>query len=284
MLWLIQKMDNEKSFDELLSIMDRFNLNYQLVKALSFTEKIISPDIDLNGQDVEDIPSLEIDSNQNIFVCGSYSLAKIAKAKNWFPGAFINDNFNLESWKSGWGVDELLNGTALVSKIKDLNDIALNKFFARPLHDTKSFSGKVFSREEFLSWREKIIKTNADSLNQETEIVVAQLKKIYSETRLFVIDGKIVTGSLYKRGDKVIYDNLLNENLVEYAKEMIAKWQPDQAFVLDIAETSEGFKIIEVNNINSSGFYASDLFKFVDAIEGLDLKNNKNFTYHKIKI
>jgi hypothetical protein len=48
---------------------------------------------------------------------------------------------------------------------------------------------------------------------------------------------------------------------------MVDIWQPDDAFVLDIAETSEGFKIIEINCLNASGFYACEMDKVVIALE-----------------
>ena len=40
-----------------------------------------------------------------------------------------------------------------------------------------------------------------------------------------------------------------------------------RAFVLDIAETPEGFCIIEVNNINSAGVYAANVSQLVQEID-----------------
>lgn len=54
---------------------------------------------------------------------------------------------------------------------------------------------------------------------------------------------------------------------VVFAKAMLDIYQPAKAFVLDIAITLFGPKIIEVNNINSSGFYASNIEDIVVAIE-----------------
>jgi hypothetical protein len=39
--------------------------------------------------------------------------------------------------------------------------------------------------------------------------------------------------------------------------------------VLDIADTDEGPKVIEINAINSSGFYACDMGKYIDAINSM---------------
>jgi hypothetical protein len=55
---------------------------------------------------------------------------------------------------------------------------------------------------------------------------------------------------------------------------MVDLWQPARAFVIDIALTDDeddGWcKVIEVNNINSSGFYSIDMQKFVMAIEAME--------------
>jgi hypothetical protein len=107
------------------------------------------------------------------------------------------------------------------------------------------------------------------TLTNDTRVMIAPLQDIFCEYRLFVVDKKIVTGSLYKLRDQVIYNSLIDETVIEFANKMIEKWTPDRAFVLDVAVTSEGHKIVEVNNINSSGFYASDLAKFIMAIEDM---------------
>jgi len=47
---------------------------------------------------------------------------------------------------------------------------------------------------------------------------------------------------------------------------MVDMWQPADAFVLDIALTHNGYKVLEVNCLNSAGFYAADVSKLVQAI------------------
>lgn len=71
-------------------------------------------------------------------------------------------------------------------------------------------------------WRRDAAKSHP----QEMEVIVSPLKEIYREYRLFVVKGKVVTGSVYKVGGRLNF-----------------------------------------NNINSSGFYACDVAKYVDAIQ-----------------
>ena len=56
----------------------------------------------------------------------------------------------------------------------------------------------------------------------------------------------------------------VKQEIVEYAQRMVDVWQPAKAFVIDVAETNEGLKVIEINNINSAGFYEADVVLLLD--------------------
>ena len=87
---------------------------------------------------------------------------------------------------------------------------------------------------------------------------------------MFVVGGNVVTGSLYKQGNVVRSEELVDRDVLYYTARMAHRWEPAEAFVIDIAKTSDGFKVIEINNINSAGFYAADCQKIVAAIEDLE--------------
>jgi glutathione synthase/RimK-type ligase-like ATP-grasp enzyme len=111
-------------------------------------------------------------------------------------------------------------------------------------------------------------------LNGDTLIMMSSTKKILAEYRMFIVDGKIVSGSVYKQGTMGIsHLNKLNavlspdESVISITQRMIDKWQPAEAFVIDIAKTDDGLKVIEINNFNSSGFYSCDVYKIINSIE-----------------
>lgn len=272
MFWIIQSnLEKEKPIKELIRLLEVMDIPHMKVKPLPFSRAFTYAETELVGQDINSIKEPVVDTEQNIMVCGSYTLAKIAKDRGWTPGAFLNDNFEYNVCIENWGKKNMLNGDAITASIKDIViPETLNRFFARPLEDTKSFAGNVFSKEEFTSWIDKINSiVGYSTVTPETPIMIAPIQEIYSEYRLFVVDKKIITGSLYKLGDKVVYNSLLDDNALAFGNEMIQQWQPDRAFVLDVAITPKGYKIIEINNINSSGFYSADLTKFIVAIEDM---------------
>ena len=120
-----------------------------------------------------------------------------------------------------------------------------------------------------LWWAQQAINANGPVLNSSTKIVVASTRSILAEYRLFVVDGNVVTSSLYKLGERVLSDKYTPENVLCFARGCIERWVPDRAFVLDIAETPDGLCIIEVNNINSSGVYAAELSRLIQALDGM---------------
>ena len=272
MHWLLQRNALSREldlFETITGTLDRGGVPWTAVRALSFTDKIVDADEDVNGKELEDIPEIAIDVQGPIVVYGSYTLALIAATRGWTPGSFVNDNFTHEAWVHGWGAERLLNGDAVVCRLDEIESALRGRenVFLRPLEDTKSFSGMVQGHDEALWWAESVIKAKSAQLHSATEIVVASTRSILAEYRLFVVDGRVVTSSLYKMGQRIISDPYTPQGVLDFAERCIELWVPDRAFVLDIAETPEGFCIIEVNNINSAGVYAANVSRLVQEID-----------------
>lgn len=274
MFWLVQNnLKRDDGIENVIQYLKDSNKQFKLVKAIPFTDIVINGDLSYSDvSDKEDYSSyLTIPDVKNIVTIGFYSLARSAIKRGWTPGAFINDNYEFSKWKEGWGTENLLNGNAIEAKIKDIViPKEMTKVFARPSEDTKYFAGQVFERDNFCFWLEEVKKiSDPETLSPNTSIIVSNVVDIDCEFRLFVIDGKIITGSLYKTKNQVIYSPYIDKEALDYAKEMLKIWQPDRAFVLDIALTPKGPKIIEINNINSSGFYASDIPKIIESVDAM---------------
>ena len=90
---------------------------------------------------------------------------------------------------------------------------------------------------------------------------------IFSEYRFWIVHGDIICASLYKRGSKVMYSDQVDECYFDYVRDRISTWQPHAAFVIDVCDTPDGIKIVEINTLNSCGFYAADIPKLVMALE-----------------
>lgn len=272
MLWLIQgNLDKNDGLKRMTEILSAKEIPFKLVKSIPFSNIVVDIDVDINQYEENNIPKIQI-NDKNCVVFGSYSLALFAKENNFNPGGFINENYEYSKWLEGWGKDLLLNGDFIQAKVKDINNKIPSdwkKVFSRPTEDTKSFAGQVLDVDNFKYWINNVSKNTDRFLDSETDIIISNFKEIQSEYRLFVVKNKIVTGSMYKLKDTVVTSEFIPNEVIDFAYKAINKWNPDIAYVLDIAVTNEGLKIIEINNINSSGFYKSDIEKIVIAINNL---------------
>lgn len=271
LLWIIQDgFYNDANHMGFIEALKRMDCDYIIV---SFT---------LNPETLNFVESnLDWDKNhlKHLYrpVCfiGGYSLARMAKKYGWNPGTFANDNFNYQAWVAGYGEENLLNSNLQITTIKNSPDeYPYDAFFARPLEDTKAFTGRPFTVEEFTEFKRKILSKELayQTLHPDTEIMISPLVEIYSETRFFVVDKRIVAHSFYKRGGQPFFSDNIEPFIKDYAIEMVKKWQPSEAFVIDIADTENGLKIVELNGFNSAGIYESNPFAIIDAIEQLMVK------------
>lgn len=256
MHWIIQNnIFKESAWDEFVATLNRFGIPYSEHKVVPFVGEL-HPDPEISG---------------NVICMGSYSMRHIAKKKGWYPGVFDLQEFNFMQQREKWG-EHMLNCTSVVVPFKDARWQPGEERFLRPIDDSKYFSGGLYEYDEFAEWQKNVCILKLDygnSLTPETLIQVEKPRKIYTEYRCWVVKGRIVTMSLYKRGSQVVYENWdgRDDGIQAYAQDRVNEWQPAEAFVIDVCETPDGFKIVEINTINSCGFYAANIPVLVDALQ-----------------
>jgi len=254
MHWLLQNnIFNESKFVELKETLDRFGIPNSEHKVIPFIGEI-EPDFD--------------SPDGNVICWGSYSMRHLAKTKQWSPGVFdlFDQDFNQQL--AHWG-QRMLNHDSQVMEFQNVV-FTEDQHFIRPIDDSKYFAGGVFDRYEFEDWQKKVCNLNEDygnSLRPTTLVQLVNLKQIYREVRYWIVRGEIVTSSVYKIGSRVTYYPNIDETLDHYVRDCIGIWQPADAFVIDVCETPDGPRIVEINTITASGFYAADIPKLVNAFE-----------------
>jgi hypothetical protein len=255
MFWVLQKnLYNEVAFEELLSQLQKQETPFEIVNIIPFAHTMI-PDINVTGP---------------VYVCGATTMGEIAKTKGWIPG-YIDENLDYRLFVKHYG-NYLVNANCEVAKFSEVKK-KWDTFFIRPITDRKQFGGLVMNWEHFTTWQKKVIELNGESshttLKGDDLIITAPVTKIYTEYRFFVVNGEVITGSQYKVGTRVVYTNQFDERVTDFAKKMVNIWQPNKAFALDIAEIEDGLRVLEINSLNSAGFYACDMGKFVNAVNKL---------------
>ena len=139
--------------------------------------------------------------------------------------------------------------------------------FIRPDSNRKTFTGNLVEKER---WKKNIELTGFYEVRPEELCVSAPPVNIVKEWRFFVSKGKIITGSLYREGQRTVR-NPASEKDTQSAKELLdycseQEYNPDQIWVMDMWETKAGRRcMLEVGSFSASGIYACNTDKFVEA-------------------
>lgn len=257
MHWVLSNnLKSDSAFPTLLEQLERQGTSYTLIGMVPFSGEVVSVD---GEQKLEDLTG-------PVFGCGKGSMKHAARRYGWSPG-YIEAAEYTDCLKH-YGL-QMLNDDAVVGKLSAVVPTE-QRFFVRPNADNKSFNGQIMNRDEFLDWqRTMVAMEDSSTITKDDIIILAPLKEIYAEYRFYVVNGKVITGSLYKSRDTVVYVECIDQAVIDYAQAVVRMYAPSIAFVIDIADTPEGFRVLETNSISSSGFYAIDVGKFVAAINEL---------------
>lgn len=251
-------LSTEKEFDRMVDALNDVGAEFSIVKVIPFAHEIL-PDVNPPG---------------HVMVWGAHTMSMVAKNKGWTPGAFINENFDMRILHEKYG-DYMLNSDATFWEFGSIPKYEGNRFI-RPVHDNKAFTGEVVNSQKLADWKEAVSAFGDEyaTLKSDTPVLVASVKPLTCEARFFVVDGVVVTGSTYRNfgaqnRKRIGSDNPMGMPLKEFAQRMVNIWQPDRAFVIDIALMDGECKIIEINCINASGFYDCDRSAVIRAVDNM---------------
>lgn len=250
MKWIVQiGLYNLESYVKLIRALDISKADYDVVTVVPFSD-ILIPE-----------PSLK---DNKVFALGAYTMCEIAKNRGWSPGVFLNENFDYREMVKSLNVFALNHDAEFLS----FAEVKIDRpKFIRPVLDTKTFSGKVFEPEEFETWKNNTIELNETgytTLSNDTVVLVAEPKKLYHEYRFFIVDSKVSTASCYAYAGKLLTQYVpVPDNLVDAVNYLLEFYNPAPAFVLDIVETNNAHKVVEINCINGAGYYNADISKLV---------------------
>lgn len=258
MQWILQRFEDTGKLAEAL---DRLGIAYTWHKVVPFVGVLV--------------PEPVVADPDQVVLFGAYSLWRYADAKGLRPGVFKLRPFVHEpAWHPF-----LLNGAdALFLTLRDVPGRLTDdgrQWFIRPVDDSKEEPGNVKTSREIIRLAEQVLALNETeipngSLRQDTKLMLTKPVNILKEWRLWVVDEHVVTWSLYKEGQRVVYRHEIDADALDFAQSMVdvnPGYSP--AYVIDVCRTGEGLKLLETNCINAAGFYAADLQKLAAAIDSL---------------
>lgn len=226
-----------------------------------------------------ELPDFPIDNKINIYY-GSTTLMNNVYNQLKPEGLFYNhETFSMENYIKQWG-EHMLNSDARITTIKEFlaetHDPEEN-FFIRPDGDGKEFDGQVAQFKNIGIWMERALNYESN-LTSNSKILVGPAYNIYKEWRNYIVNGKVVTSSLYRENFKLKKDGEdIPQDMLDFVKTRIKEYSPERAFVIDIASTHDGtYYIIECGCINSVGLYNCNVGKLINKLQNY-LTNNEYF-------
>jgi hypothetical protein len=136
------------------------------------------------------------------------------------------------------------------------------RVFARPTSVHKLFVGRLIAQDDFET---ALAPTRYDS---ETKVLVAEPRPVWREWRLVVAGDEVIAGSQYAEdGERSVRPDC-PEAVRDFAAALLAhvRWRPDDVFMLDVGETEDGLRLIELNSFSCSWLYACDPGRVVEAV------------------
>lgn len=223
-------------------------------------EAVVIPFSDELGNEIPDFEGV-------VIPYGSTKLTRMAQQRNWEGLCFDPHAFRVDAWNQHRS--DMLNHDVRHMTVRQAMEImasepADSQWFIRPVEDLKHFNGTVSTAREICRWMSSVDSGNF-SFADTTEVIVAPLRDIHAEWRYFVVGGQVADGSLYRHAGRPRLRHIDDPQILEQAQALANGWLPHATCVMDVALTDEGFKVIEFNAFNSSGFYAHDISKIVQA-------------------
>ena len=241
MYYLIQSnIYSDPEHNKVFETLEGLGLDYETIELNRHTDQI----------------SVKADRN-DVFVYGSVKLARLAKENtHWNPGSFYGGNHTFETHSEFYG-EQMLNFETRVFKFGESVSWHPNEEkFIKPYKDAKVFTGKVFTRlkwEDFV--KDSLERPKTDMLHADTLVQMSKPQTLVKEARLWVVGKQVIGGVYYKFHGDQPFEREVEEEAIIFAQKMVQLFNVADAFVMDVGLTDNGWKIVEINCVNSAGFY-----------------------------
>lgn len=152
-----------------------------------------------------------------------------------------------------------------------LDKIQYTDIFFKPCADTKLIIGQVTNADTIRQTCQHIHNGKIEGGDANTKLLIGPAFNIEVEYRIFVINGAVVAASEYAPQRRSAWP--LPPNIAQYAQQVIERWNPSPAYVLDIACSNGRPYIMEIQNFHSAGFYESNTDAIVHALHTMITKD-----------
>lgn len=207
----------------------------------------------------------------------------IMRKTDWTPGAYCTpEAYNCTSYYPKLGKYLLAQNYAMLpyGDLFRSQDFLYGTFgidgtiFIRPNSGLKPFTGQTVYTKYFCKGVEYM---GYGGIKPSDLVVVSEPRNIEAEWRFVVVDGKVITGSLYRfQGESADYLGPgYSEESFEFAQEVADEsYVPDRAYTIDVCKTYVGnYYLLEINSFSCAGLYHCDLEAIVREVSRVALED-----------
>jgi hypothetical protein len=228
---------------------------------------------------VEGEPVHAFAEGDSVVVYGSMGFVRdLMRVKQWQPTAWFDERvLCCHHYYGYWGRHVLQHNYRFLplGEVQEQVDalyaqIGRNgRLFIRPDDNLKSFAGAAVLRERFAQWMSQNVRCYG--LDTSLLCLVSTPQEILGEWRFVIADRQVLTGSAYIAEDRVASDAGVPAEALATAQRILTEdsFNPFPIYVMDIAQTAEGYFLMEIGSLNCASLYACDLRKVVDAASRL---------------
>ncbi len=201
--------------------------------------------------------------------------AELARRGVHQPGAFCDvAAFHCSAWyprTEAWRLQRpylVLPARALVADPDAVRArLGSERLFVRPDSPLKPFAGRVLDAgaitlaelDHGLYWDDV-----------ELPVVAAPVRRVGREWRFVVVDRRVVAGSAYLAEGRSARSTTIEAEVVDHARALAAALEPpERVYVLDLCESDDGLRLLELNPFSGADLYACDLDSIVRAVSGV---------------
>jgi hypothetical protein len=251
--WIIQ--DKNHADDDRQQIIDackKLGIPYQEITIIPFSDELPEFPVD--------------DEYENIYYGSVSMMGRVYRNLGRPVGLFFDHKtFSMENYVKQWGKHMLNSEVEFMELGEFINrDYPSDKyFFIRPDADSKAFNGIVLTFGEVAEWYDRL------DLSPYTKIMVGPAYSVEKEWRNYVVNGKVITSSMYKK-NHILHRSAddIPPEMIKFVEDRCREYTPHDVFAMDIAKCSgeHEYYIIECGCMNAVGFYCCDIHKYVEAL------------------
>jgi ATP-grasp domain, R2K clade family 3 len=169
---------------------------------------------------------------------------------------------NLNQFNALWWLPRLaqysIHKNYLFLDMKRLAQLDFESKFIKPAAGTKAFAGQVYDTKKFQT---EYSYSQQHNLDTNQICLVSDPQDVIREWRTIFIDGQFVSGCQYMFKGELCSSKYLPPDVVEYAELIAFELGKEgmREFVVDIGSDNTELKLIEINALETSSFYLSDI-------------------------